>query len=57
MTATVPSSRLSTIIERERKAGVRDALFAVLVAVLAIIAVTTVATASHVASSSYVVER
>lgn len=50
------SNRLSTIAVRQQKTLVRDAVFAMFVALAAVVSVTTVGTAIH-AASSHVAQR
>ena len=45
------TTRLQTIVTRQSKNRVRDAFFAVMVALVATVSVTTVSAASHAASS------
>lgn len=55
-TRTAPT-RLETIAHRHSKNRVRDALFAVCVALATVVSISTVSTASHAASTSQVVQR
>jgi hypothetical protein len=57
MPTTISNRRLSTIATRQEKARVRDALFAICIAIVAAISVTTLSTASHVASTAHVAQR
>jgi hypothetical protein len=51
------NTRLETIATRQSKNRVLDALFAACVALAAVVSITTVNTASHVASSAQVAQR
>jgi hypothetical protein len=51
------SDHLTAIVERERRTPLRDALFAVVIAIMAGIAVSSLTTASHVVSGTYVAQR
>ncbi len=49
-----PMTRLDTIATRQRKSFVRDAMFATLVAIAAVISLTTVGSAVHGANTHLV---
>src|SRR5690606_40777984 len=51
------SNRLSTIATRQRKNRIRDAFFAACVALAASLAIITVSTATHAASTSQLTQR
>jgi len=51
------NTRLQTIATRQSKNRVRDAFFAACVALAAVVSISTVNTASHVASSAQVAQR
>jgi hypothetical protein len=57
MSTTITNRRLSTIVTRQEKTRVRDAFFALCIAVVAAISVTTLTTATHVASTAHVPQR
>ncbi len=57
MPPATSSEHLTAIVKRERKTPLRDALFAVVIAIVAGVAITTVTTASHVASGTHVAQR
>lgn len=57
MTTTRPSTRLDTIVTRQRNSRVRDALFAVCITLAAAVGIASVNAASHAASTSQVAQR
>jgi hypothetical protein len=54
---TTTETHLTAITNRHSHRGLRDALFAACIALAAAVSITTVSTASHVASTSQVVQR
>ena len=57
MSNATSSEHLTAIVKRERKTPLRDALFAVVIALMAGIAVSSLTTASHVVSGTHVAQR
>ena len=51
------TTRLENIATRQSKTRLRDAFFAACVALAAAVSITTVTTASHVASSAHLAQR
>jgi hypothetical protein len=54
---TTTNRRLSTIAARQQGTRVRDAFFALCIALVATLSAVTVTTASHVASTAHVAQR
>jgi hypothetical protein len=52
MTTTTKTTRLQTIATRQQKSFVRDIMFAALVALAAVVSVSSVGTAVHAAAST-----